>query len=256
MKIKQEIILWIAAFILTFLTGYFHSATDNLYPITGTIGIEGQKVSYKFDKKAYSNEGYTFIIRTDVPNLNAELQWRVKDEQLKWNFVPMASNPGALSGIIPPQKAQTKIEYRTIILWKSNEYIIPSGSPVELTFWGTVPAMINYLFYFTMFAGLFGAIRTGLEYFSSDDKIKKFALFTTAFFFLYSLAVYPLRKTFELDALNNRIPAITELFDVQSLTLFTLWIVVTSLSFRLKHRKTIALLGACLTILIYLLIRF
>jgi hypothetical protein len=256
MKIKQEIILWIAGLILTFLTGYFYSATDDSYPVTGTIGIEGKKVSYKFDKQAYSKEGYTFIIRTDLPDLKAELQWRLKEDPHQWNFVPMSSSIDALIGTIPPQQALTKIEYRTVIAWKGYEYIIPSGKPVELTFWGSVPGMITFLFYFTLFAGLLGAIRTGLEYFSSEDKIKKFALFTTAFFFLHSLAVNPLKKTFELDALNMRVPAITELFDVQSISLLILWILLTILSFRLRQRKIIALTGACFTILIYLLIRF
>ena len=65
---KQSIILWISAILITFLFGYFNSVTNNDFPISGTIGIDGQKVTYKFEKvygiDANKNNNYEIFIRT------------------------------------------------------------------------------------------------------------------------------------------------------------------------------------------------
>ena len=47
---KNNIILWIASLVITFLGIYLSNLVDKDYPVTGTFGIEGQKVSYRFEK--------------------------------------------------------------------------------------------------------------------------------------------------------------------------------------------------------------
>ncbi len=47
---KEPIILWVASIVITFLIGYFPTLTNKDYPISGTFGIEGEKVSYRFEK--------------------------------------------------------------------------------------------------------------------------------------------------------------------------------------------------------------
>jgi hypothetical protein len=40
---KNNIVLWIAAFVITFLTIYLSNLLDNDYPLSGTFGIDGKK---------------------------------------------------------------------------------------------------------------------------------------------------------------------------------------------------------------------
>jgi hypothetical protein len=42
---KNEIILWLSSLIIVFIIGYIKNVTDKDYPVTGTFGIEGKKVS-------------------------------------------------------------------------------------------------------------------------------------------------------------------------------------------------------------------
>ena len=47
---KQNIILWIAAAIILFVVAYYKTLTSDYYPLSGSFGIEGEKVTFKFDK--------------------------------------------------------------------------------------------------------------------------------------------------------------------------------------------------------------
>ena len=63
---KNQIILWLSSLVLTFLIGYFKNVTDTNFPITGTFGIEGNKVSYKLDKVSYDKTVYKNIIISGI----------------------------------------------------------------------------------------------------------------------------------------------------------------------------------------------
>ena len=77
---KQQLILWISSIILTFLIGYTRNVTDEYYPVTGTLGIEGQKVSYKLDKVHYGDEPYKLIVLTEYDELSIKCVWKSDGE--------------------------------------------------------------------------------------------------------------------------------------------------------------------------------
>ena len=73
---KEIIILWLASLVIVFLAVYISNILDEDYPITSTFGIEGKKVSYRFEKVHYGNGDYNVIIRTDVADLAGKLFWK------------------------------------------------------------------------------------------------------------------------------------------------------------------------------------
>jgi len=250
---KNSIILWAAAFIITFLAGYFESATNKNYPVTGTFGIDGRKVSYKFDKVHYGDKPYHFFIRSDVKDLEGTLNWRTEnnhewtEENLKWKNIELYAD-------IPPQKPGAIVEYRIKLIHAGEEYILPGKQVVQLKFIGNVPFSIWSVFYFTLFVGLLFGIRTGLDYFSEKDKIRKLSLVTVFFFFSYFVTI-PLKSTYELGALNNRIPEFMELFSLQPALLLLNSVFVMVGLFNFKEKKITALIGAIFMILIFLFVR-
>ena len=251
---KQTLILWSASLLLTFLTGYIHSGTSKYYPVTGTIGIDKRKVSYRFEKNFNDKGDYTFIIRTDNTDIEAIVKWRKKNED-EWKTIPTRKDGLALLADIPRQYAGEKILYYAEIIKDGKAYTVPD-KPVTLLFQGYVPSMISFLSSFALFGGLLLSFRTGLEYFSYNQKIKKLTLFTLGFFFVYTIAVTPLRKSYELDAINKKIVPITSLFDLQSILLLIIWIAAMAVVFKVKNPKPAALLFAFLTVAIFLYIRF
>jgi len=250
---KRPLILWSAALLLTFLTGYIQSGTSEFYPVTGTIGIDEKKVSYRFEKLYNGKDNYKFIIRTDNPGIKCFVKW--KNEMVKnWNSIEMKKKDEAFIAEIPRQEAGKKIFYFAEISKGEKKFVVPD-KPVLLLFQGYVPSMISSLSFFTLFAGLLLSFRTGLEFFNENQKIKKLTLFTTSFFFLYTIAVTPLKKSFELNAINNKVVPVTSLFDLQSILLFLLWIAAMIIIFKAKDPKKPIVIFSILTVSVFLFVR-
>lgn len=250
---KRPFILWSSSFLLTFLAGYIQSGTSKYYPVTGTIGIDEKKVSYRFEK-IYNDKGnYNFIIRTDNPDIEAIVKWKKLSEE-DWNSVEMNKDNQALIAQIKRQDAGERIQYFAEIKAGEKIYTVPN-KPVILLFQGYVPLMISFLSSFALFGGLLLSFRTGLEFFNENQKIKKLSLFTIGFFFVYTIAVTPLRKSYELNAINNKVVPITSLFDLQSILLFLIWIAAMVVFFKVKNPKLPALIFSILTSFIFLFIR-
>lgn len=251
---KHSLILWSSALLLTFLTGYFESGTSEYYPVTGTIGIDEKKVSYRFEKIFNDKGDYSFIIRTDNPDIEAFVKWK-KEGENNWKTIPMKMEGNALLADIPRQDAGKKILHYAEIVKDGKTYTVPH-KPVKLIFYGYVPSMISFLSSFALLGGLLLSFRTGLEYFNDNQKIKKLTLFTTGFFFVYSIAVTPLRKSYELDVINKKVVPINSLFDLQSILLFFLWITGMIVVFKVKNPKPAALVFAFITVVIFLYVRY
>jgi hypothetical protein len=250
---KHAIILWLAALFITFLAGYIESGTDKFYPVTGTIGINGNKVSFKFDKIFKGKENYRLIIRTDDPEVSGNVKWKDEDSP-EWKVIELVSSEKALTAEIPRQEAGKKIIYIAELFRNNKPYIIPD-KPVKLLFTGYIPSTITFLSFFTLMGGLLLCFRTGLEYFNENQKIKKLSLFTVTFFFLYTVAVTPLRKSYELDAINKKVVPLTSLWDLQSILLFVLWIAAMIVLFKVKNPKLPALIFSAVTLLVFLFVR-
>ena len=103
---KQTLILWLSAFLITILSCYLENLLSPYYPITGTIGINGKKVSYKFDKIFRGNENYPVLIRTDLSELKGILWWQNISNKSEWNSIQMKAGKEILYAEIPKQPAK------------------------------------------------------------------------------------------------------------------------------------------------------
>ena len=148
---------------------------------------------------------------------------------------------------------------RSFLLWLAATAItlivfyiqsINNGRPVA-----SIPSKVNILSSLVLFTALLLCFRVGLEYFNDNQKIKKLTLPAVTFFFFYSIAITPLRKTYELNAINKKVPPITELFDLQSIILFVLWIIAMTVIFNSKNPRLPALVFSIITVLVFLFVR-
>jgi len=250
---KQNLILWIAAIIITFLAGYINSLASEDYPVSGTIGIRGQKVSYIFYKRYSSKNPYNVIVRSDAENISGVVEWR-KAGSDSFKTIQMRSEGTNLHATFPEFQPLTIIEYRIKISDGDKIYTLPSETPVHLKFYGFVPASISVLYFISLFGGLLLSIRTGLEFFREQSRIGLFSIITLIFFFVYTLAIHPIKTTFELNILNRRVPFITELFDLQSVIFLLVWIAGMIISFKAAKPKLSLMIISVITLLVYLFV--
>jgi hypothetical protein len=243
-----------------------NSVIGPFYPVSGTIGLDGQPVTFKFDKIYKGNDSYKVTVQTDVKDINTFLLWKIvlgnkiinnrekgnNDISDSWKRIAMKSSGKILTGELPEGYPGQKIAYRVELNYKNKQYYLPVDKPVTIELWGKVNPGIIQLYYFILFGGLILAVRTGLEVFKTKPKIGVYTVFTLIFFFLYTICIVPLTKTYELNAINHSVPPVSQLLTLQSILLLILWIVGMSAIFNFKGNKIIPPLLSALTLVIYL----
>jgi hypothetical protein len=248
---KQSLILWISAAMITFLAGYIKNRTSPTYPVSGTIGIDGQKVSYHFKKICNNKDDYLIMIRSDIENLKGVLKWRVMDEKQAWQIDTLKISEGNLFTKIPKQPALTEIEYLVKLIHKNKEYFLPKNRIEKIKFLGPVPLTIDIHYYLTLFIGLLLAIRAGLEFFNEKPRLRLYSIFTLISFFSCALIFAPVKKAYEMGVIGKTVPPIGELFDGWLITLVLLWILNLILVSYSKNPKTWVITFSVLTLLIF-----
>ena len=247
---KNEFILWFCSIILVFLIGYIKNITDKDYPITGTFGIEGKKVSYKLDKISYDKKTYKNIIISDISGLQGELIW-VKDGM---QYVASYRDVGkGLECEIPQLNPGQQIKYKVFLTYGEKSFEIPQDGFTTITFWGNIPLGVNWLTFILLYGGLLMSFRCLLELFNRNKNLKKYAVITTALFLTLTSIIIPLRNSYKLGAINSFVPPIIDLIEPILLAILFLWIAGTVLLF---YKKSIRLVTIIITSVTFVLFFF
>jgi hypothetical protein len=247
---KNEIILWLSSIVILFLIGYIKSVTDKDYPIAGTFGIEGKKVSYKLDKVSFDKTSYKNIIISDVEGITGILIWIEGDEQKETSFKTIERG---LECEIPKLKPGQKIKYKVVINYKDLAFEIPEKDFVTLTFWGNIPSGVNVLTFILLYGGLMMSFRSMLELFNNNKNLKKYAVITCTFFLTLTSIIIPLRNSYKLGAINSYVPPIIDLIEPILLVILLLWIGGTILLFYKKYTKEVTILITVITVVLFFL---
>jgi len=265
---KKNIILWLGAIIITFLSGYMRNVTGPDYPVSGTIGIEGKMVTFKFDKIYLGNDGYNVLIRSDVKEIKAFLLWKdipanhltssppQNQSAAIWQRNVMTDSGFFINGKLPKHFPGEKVAYRVELNYGGKQYFLPEDKPATIMFLGNVNSSVMNIFYFVLFGGLLFAVRTGLETFNDKPRLGLYSIFTLIFFFLYTICLVPLKRTYELNAINHFVPPLNLITTYQSVSLFVLWIIGLILIFNFKGNRIIPLVISSLTLIIYIFIHY
>ena len=249
---RQSLILWISAAVITFLVGFVQTRTSPTYPISGTVGIEGKTVSYFFKKIFRDKDNYVFLLRTDTENLKGILQSKIIGKNQVWQIDTMKYLNGNLSVTIPKQKALTEIEYRIILTGSSGKYFLPNGTIEKLLFLDPVPLSIDIHYYLTLFIGILLAIRAGLETLNNKPRLRLFSIFTLISFFSCAMIFAPVKKAYEMGAIGNNVPPIGKLFELWLVALVIIWIMnLVLVSFSRTPKKWILLFSALTLVVFY-----
>ena len=252
---KQSIILWIGAFVITFLFGFWNRFSSPEYPFTGSFGINMKSVTYKFDKVYRGNDNYKIIIKTELDSLNGEIFWRKNIKNSPWHEEKMIFSSETLSGEIPNQQPITFIEYKVKVWQNQKIYNLPRSGSMILKYLAKVPPSIMNFYYFTLFFGLMFSVRTGLDYFNEKQKIKKLSLFTIMIWIANVMVFNPVKHSYELSTkIGTKILPISDLFDISHLILLLIWILGIVLIFNSKNYKRWAAVIAGAEIIAFLFV--
>lgn len=249
---KQSIILWVSAVIITFLIGFVQNRISGTYPTSGTIGVDAQKVSYHLKKIHRDKNDYNIIIWTEIKDLNGIVKWRKVNENLAWNSDTMKYSDGILEAAIPKQDPMIEVEYKIALRYNQKEYFVPSSSHEKILFLGSTPLSIIIHYYLTLFAGILLAVRAGLEFFNSKPRLRLYSIFTLISFFACAMIFAPVQKAYELGAIGKYVPGVGKIFQGWLVNLVLIWIMNLILISYTKHPKSWVLTSTILTVIIFL----
>lgn len=251
---KENIILWSASFIIVFLSIYIANLIDEDYPVTSTFGIEGRKVSYRFEKVHYGIENYEVLIRTDVAQLSGNLFWK-SETDTNWQSQKLEKLDIILLGSIPALKPEERVHYYVELNYNNKKYVLPDNQKVTLKFFGKIPIVIDVLEFLLLYLGIILIVRSGLEYFNNGKNSKKFGVLAAIAFLILISLVNPLYLTYKFGFINSSIPPINRLFLWSDLTIFLLWVGTLITIFRSEKFTFLPLVSAILTLIIFILFR-
>jgi hypothetical protein len=251
---KQTVILWIASFVIVFVGVYVANLLNKDYPITSTFGIDGKKVSYRFEKIHYGKDDFKVIIRSDVAELLGKVFWKNYNDG-KWQSKELKKSNLVLFEKIPALHPEHKLSYYIELYYRDKTFYLPEKQKVNLTFYGGIPSVVNVLEYLFLYLGVILAVRTGLEFFNNGKNSKKFGLLTAVLFLTLIALINPLYLTYKFGFMNSSIPPISRLFLLSDISIFVLWIVTLILIFKSDKFKFLPLVSSILTLLIVVLFR-
>ncbi len=249
---KNQIILLLSALVITFLIGYIESVTDADYPVTGTFGINGKKVSYKLDKIHFGDSPFEVMIISDVNGLDGYIKWR---ESGDWQFSKMKQKNNIVLGSINDLKPVSEIEYQIVLNKDDKEYVIPEHRLIHLKIFGKIPSFVSTLYNLLLYAGLFLSVRTGLEVFNKGKYLKKYSFVQSAVFLLLALLISPLYISYKLNAINHRVLPILSMFDLRISFLAITSVLSAVIFFNSKNKKVLPLVSSLIIILIFIILR-
>lgn len=252
---KQNVILWVCTGIILFVASYYKTVTSQYYPVSGSFGIEREIITFKFDKIFRGDGAFPVIIRTDKKGISGYLSWR-KENETTWNRSDLLQGNGALKSSIPGQFPFTILYYKAVLFYKENSFTIPRNRPVKLEFRNKISPSADSLFYFFLFGGIFLSIRTGLEIFRNNDKVKALSIFTLIFFVLLAFAFSPLRNSYDAGFLKGTLPKPGEIFLMRDIMYFLIWLAGNIGLFIFKKWKYSILLSSILVLILFLVLGY
>jgi hypothetical protein len=226
--------LWIAAFLVAVLLGYFQRTTGPTYPKRGTIELAGAEVRYKLLRTHGGEGGLQVRIPVVGSEVSGTVEWRRYPTDDAWAALAMRRDQGgALAATIPHQPPAGKVEYRVLVRDGERAVRIPAEGDVIARFRGDVPAGVLIPHILAMFGSMMLATRALFEVLRpSRPKAARLVLASMVLLVLGGLFLGPVVQKFAFDAYWTGWPLGTDLTDNKTAVAVLAWLPATILAAR------------------------
>jgi hypothetical protein len=251
--VKQQLLLWIIAFLITATTAVYQRMTGPTYPIKGSAVVGGTTAVYRFDRSHGGDGDQEVIIRTDNPDVRGILEYKRHNSDEAWTAQRMMYADGMLHGTLPHQPPAGKLDYRVTLRSENATAIAPSDGGVVIRFKGDVPLGVLIPHVIIMFTGMLLSTRTGLEVFSRGPRYKSLVGWTIVLLGVGGLILGPIVQKYAFDAYWTGWPFGHDLTDNKTVFAVLAW-VAAAFALRKSTKPAPWILGAAIIVLIVFLI--
>lgn len=159
---KKNIWLWIISIILTLSIVFFQRLTGPTYPITGSLQVGSQPVSYRLERSHTSGLDYIIKIQANATEVKGHVMWRKFPSEQNWIQTSLLRDRDILQATLPRQQALQKLEYKVMLEAGNFSIYLNNGQPVIMRFKNHVPWYWLVPHIILMFGAMLFAVRAGL----------------------------------------------------------------------------------------------
>ncbi|MFH0734184.1 MAG: hypothetical protein V1773_07755 [bacterium] len=250
---KQSILLWFTAFVLTLGIAIYQRTTGPTYPISGKYIIEGKEYKYKFTRSGTSSEDCKVLINIDKKNISGFLFYKRYKTEDSFTTVQMSYLNGNLSCYLPKQPSAGKLQYFVVLNYNNTNITLPDNKNVVIRFKDDVPLWLLIPHVILMFGAMLLSTRTGLEYFKKVPKVNKLTIITLGFLIVGGFILGPLVQKYAFGVLWSGVPYGYDLTDNKMLITFIGWLAAFLMYKKSKNPAKLALIASILLVIIYLI---
>jgi hypothetical protein len=250
---KKEILFWVIAFALTAFLAIYQRVTGPTYPIKGSFTLENQVVKYDLPRSSDGNEHTIIKIAISDTAVTGKVSWKRFKVEEEYSVVEMKHSNGQLAAELPKQPAGGKVQYSVILKKGDEEVSIPEGTEFIFRFRDAVPIWVLIPHIVIIFLAMLFSTRAGLEYFSSQPKLKGYTWWTIVMLIFGGFVFGPLMQYYAFGTFWTGIPFGFDLTDNKTLVVMVTWLFVLYRLNKSNNPKRLVLIGAIIMFVVYMI---
>jgi hypothetical protein len=250
---KQSLILWIIAFLLTAASAVYQRMTGPTYPVSGMTYLGGRAIAFRLERSHGGATDAPVMLPVDDPSITGTVRWKRYNTGDAWTDLPMEHRDRSLVAALPHQPPGGKLEYAVELSAGGEHAVVPPGPPVVIRFRGNVPLAVLIPHVLAMFLAMLFSTRTGLEVIRPAPSYPRLLAWTLGLLFVGGLMLGPLMQWYAFGAWWTGWPLGTDLTDNKTAIAFLGW-AIAALGHRKSPRPKVWIAGAAILLLVVYMI--
>jgi hypothetical protein len=250
---KQSLILWIVAFLLTAGSAVYQRMTGPTYPVSGTARLGTHDVAFRLERSHGGEGDAPVMLLVDDPAVTGAVHWKRYKTGDARGVLPMERRDRSLVAMLPHQPPGGKLEYAVELAAGAERITLPPGPPIVIRFRGAVPVWVLIPHILAMFLAMLFSTRTGLEVFRPVPSYRRFIGWTLGLLFVGGLILGPIMQWYAFDEWWTGWPLGTDLTDNKTAIAFLGWIVAAFAARSSRNPKRWIIGAALLLLVVYMI---
>lgn len=251
--LKNKVILWIMAILITLSSAILQRLTGPTHPIRGKIEHDQSFIKYKLARSHGGFEDHQVKIEVPDTTISGQLIYKRYKTDDPDTSISMRREGAYLVAELPHQPPAGKLMYKIDLLSKNRTISLPDDEPVIIRFKGAVPNFVLVPHVLFMFFAMLLSNRAGLEALIKDRNPRSYALWAAGLIFVGGMILGPIVQKFAFGELWTGVPFGHDLTDNKTLIAMLAWIIAVIAGRACKPARGWVLAAAVITLMIYLI---
>lgn len=247
---RQKIIIWVIAAVITMLAGYWQRTSGPTYPLKAATTVNDTTLQFEFLRSHGGEEDAEIVIPADDEAVTGEIHWRRFPIDTEWQSAALERREGELVGTLPHQPPAGKLEYYLSFSKGGTTAQVGEEKPVVIRFKGAVPLLILIPHIFCMFMGMLVSNAAGLMVLFKDERFRRYTIVALVFIGVGGMILGPAVQWFAFGEWWTGVPFGWDLTDNKTLIGFVALIIAVVGNIK-KPRPWLTLAAAVVMLVIF-----